>query len=64
MIGIVGLVNIALGVVDRAELMVTVGLALIGMGIVAGVGEISAPLFSLIVGLFMVGAAGAHRALR
>jgi len=61
---VVGVANVALGLVDRSSVMAIVGTGLALMGIIGGVGEVSNFVFGLAVGGFMVAAAGAIRGWR
>lgn len=49
---------------DRFPLMIVVGVGLACLGVAAGYGHLSPSHFSVVVGMFMIGAAAAHKIIR
>ncbi len=57
MFGVVGLLNVAVGLLDRSAVTATVGAAIVAIGIASGVGELSAAAFNAILGCFLLATA-------
>lgn len=52
--GVLGLLNVALGLLDRSAGTAVVGAAIVAIGIASGVGELSAAAFNAILGGFLL----------